>query len=226
MKEHGLQASSGVEALIDKLRERGVKAGQEEASRLVEEAEHRSDWLVSQAQQEAEQIVAKARREAEQLRRAGEEALKIAARDVHLEVRESLVHSFTGRVERLVASEMNNSDFMQRMLLELLGRTRIDMSLDQVQKVELLLPEAFIGLDELRQNPHEYKEGQLSQFVQSLVGEELKEGLSIKLHSGSGIKIKLVEEAVEVDLSDSTLAALLLKHLQPRFRAMLEGVIR
>ncbi len=99
-KEQKIHASSGVEELIEKLRLRGVEKGQHEAEKLVEEAERRADWLLAQAKQEAEQIVTKAKAEAEKLYQSGEDALKIAARDMHLEVRETLSHSFTDQVER------------------------------------------------------------------------------------------------------------------------------
>lgn len=226
MNENGVHASSGVEALIEQLREQGVRTGQQEASRLIEEAEHRADWLLSQARQEAEQLVANARREAEHLRKAGEDALRIAARDMNLEVKESLGKSFTDQVERLVSQQMDNPEFLQRLIIELVGKSRVDMGLDAIDKVELLLPQAFIGLEELRRNPSEYRDGQLSKFVQSLTAEQLREGLSIGLHEGKGIKVSLVGQEIEVDLSSAAISQLLLKHLQPRFRAILEGVIR
>ncbi len=226
MNDNGVHASSGVEALIEQLREQGVRTGQQEASRLIEEAEHRADWLLSQARQEAEQLVANARREAEHLRKAGEDALRIAARDMNLEVKESLGKSFTDQVERLVSQQMDNPEFLQRLIIELVGKSRVDMGLDAIDKVELLLPRTFIGLEELRRNPSEYRDGQLSKFVQSLTAEQLREGLSIRLHEGKGIKVSLVGQEIEVDLSSAAISQLLLKHLQPRFRAILEGVIR
>jgi len=226
MNDNGVHASSGVEALIEQLREQGVRTGQQEASRLIEEAEHRADWLLSQARQEAEQLVANARREAEHLRKAGEDALRIAARDMNLEVKESLGKSFTDQVERLVSQQMDNPEFLQRLIIELVGKSRVDMALDATEKVEVLLPQTFIGLEELRRNPSEYRDGQLSKFVQSLTAEQLREGLSIGLHEGKGIKVSLVGQEIEVDLSSAAISQLLLKHLQPRFRAILEGVIR
>lgn len=226
MNDNGVHASSGVEALIEQLREQGVRTGQQEASRLIEEAEHRADWLLSQARQEAEQLVADARREAEHLRKAGEDALRIAARDMNLEVKESLGKSFTDQVERLVSQQMDNPEFLQRLIIELVGKSRVDMGLDATEKVEVLLPQTFIGLEELRRNPSEYRDGQLSKFVQSLTAEQLREGLSIGLHEGKGIKVSLVGQEIEVDLSSAAISQLLLKHLQPRFRAILEGVIR
>lgn len=225
-KEQAVHASSGVEELIEKLRQQGVEKGQQEASKLVEEAEHRADWLLSQARQEAEQIVSKARAEAAKLRQSGEDALKIAARDMHLEVRETLTHSFTDQVERLVAQQMDNEAFMRKLILLLVTKASRDQGIANADTLEVLLPDDFIGLDELRRNPKEYREGQLSQFVQSLAAEQMREGVSFDLYAGKGIRVRLSGDEVEVDLSSEAIAKLLLKHLQPRFRAIIEGVIR
>ncbi|WP_299180082.1 ATPase [uncultured Neptuniibacter sp.] len=224
--DHKSHASSGVEALIEKLRLQGVEKGQHEAEKLVEEAEHRADWLLSQAKQEAEMIVAKARKEASQLKQAGEDALRIAARDMHLEVRETLSHSFTDQVERLVATQMDNEEFMRSLIMALVSKAHRDHGISHAEQIDLLLPDELIGLDELRRNPKEYREGKLSQFVQSLAAEQMREGVNFEWYEGKGIRVRLRGEQVEVDLSSEAVAQLLLKHLQPRFRAIIEGVIR
>lgn len=225
-RKEKVHASSGVEALIDKLRAQGVEKGQHEAEKLVEEAERRADWLVEQAKQEAELIVSKARREADKLTQSGEDALKIAARDMHLEVRESLSHSFTDQVERLISQQMDNADFMRHLIEELVRKVSDDHGIATAEEIEVLLPEDYIGLDELRRNPKEYREGQLSQFVQSLAADQMREGVQFALHEGEGIRVRLRGNEVEVDLSSKAISKLLMKHLQPRFRAILEGVIR
>lgn len=219
-------ASSGIEALIEQLREQGVQKGRNEASRIIEDAEKEAELLLKQAQEEAEQLLTQARKEAAQRRQAGEDALKMAARDLLLDVKESLARSFTDQVDRLIQQQMNNQEFMQRMILELVGRVRDQSGLNEAAVVEVLLPDNFIGLDELRRNASEYKEGRLSQFVQSLSAELLREGVSFNSHKGEGIRVRLVGQEVEVDLTDQAIAKLLLRHLQPRFRALLEGVIR
>lgn len=218
--------SSGVEELIEKLRQQGVEQGQNEASKLVEEAERRADWVLEQARQEADQMLKKARKEAKKLRQSGEDALKIAARDMHLEVRESLSHAFTDQVERLTEQQMDNAEFMRDLISELVSRVSVEHGIADAQALEVLLPEDYIGLDELRRNPKEYRDGKLSQFVQSLAIEQMREGISFDLHASEGIRVRLQGKEVEVDLSSQAIAKLLLKHLQPRFRAILEGVIR
>lgn len=219
-------ASSGIEALIGKLRQEGVDKGRTEAEQILRDAEKEADLLLRQAREEADAMVNKAKRDVAQKQQAGEDALKMSARDLLLDVKESLARSFTDQVERLIEQQMNNDEFMQRMILELVGRTSRDAGLEQAENIEVLLPESFIGLDELRRNADEYKTGRLSQFVQSLSVELLREGVSFNSHTGSGIRVRLVGKEVEVDLTDTAVAKLLLRHLQPRFRALLEGVIR
>lgn len=224
--EHKTQASFGVEELIEKLRLQGVQKGQHEAEQLVEEAERRADWLLAQAKQEADLIVTQAKKEAAQLKQAGEDALRIAVRDMHLEVRETLSHTFTDQVERLVSTQMDNAAFMRSLILELVAKVSHDQGIEQAKNIDVLLPEDFIGLDELRRNPKEYREGKLSQFVQSLAAEQMREGINFEIHDGKGIRVCLSGQEVEIDLSSEAVAQLLLKHLQPRFRAIIEGVIR
>jgi V/A-type H+-transporting ATPase subunit E len=42
---------------------------------------------------------------------------------------------------------------------------------------------------------------------------------------GRGIRVRLKDEELELDLSDRAIADLLLEHLQPRFRAVMEGQV-
>lgn len=218
-------AASGVEALIDRLRQQGVDKGQEEAAQLIAEAQHRADWLIEQAEQEAKQIRDRAMADAERLRKGGEDALKIAARDVQLLLREALGRVFADRVRILVSEQLDDAEFMQSLLREVVCAVRENAELDS-KSVEVLLPAQFVGIDELRRNPNAYREGKLSNFVQQLLAEQLREGVSFDIGDQRGLVLRFEGEDAEMDLSDRALSELLLRHLQPRFRALLEGVIR
>ncbi|WP_210396486.1 ATPase [Motiliproteus sediminis] len=225
-QQQAQHASSGVEALIERLRDQGVKKGQQEAEKLVEEAQRRADWLVSQAREEADAMVKKARDEADKLNRSSLDALRIAARDMNLEIKESLTRSFSDQVRRLVAQQMDNEAFLRQLVLEVVGRVRDETHLDAAGDKEVLLPEGVIGLEELRRNPSEYKDGRLSRLVQSLAGEILSDGVSFGAGKGKGIRVRITASETEVDLSAEAVSEMLLKHLQPRFRAILEGVVK
>ena len=218
--------SSGVAELIEQLQQEGVKRGEDEAKRLLDEAEHQANAMLRAAQNEADKIREQANEDVEKYQRAAQSALQIAARDVLLDVKQQLSATFSEQLTRLVAKQMNDDAFVRELLIELIGKTRARANLDNSDQLTVLLPDKIIGLDELRKHPQEYREGKLSQFVQSLTGAELRQGVTFGRHPGVGIKVRLTAEDIEIDLSPESVTQLLLQHLQPRFRALIEGVIR
>ena len=113
---------------------------------------------------------------------------------------------------------------MRQLILEVAGRARPD----DKETIQVLLPKDVVGLDQLRRQPEEVKEGTLSHFVLSLTSDLLREGVELGTRDdGSpGIRIQLVDVVVEIDLTDKSIADLLLRHLLPRFRAMMEGIVQ
>lgn len=73
--------SSGVDALIAKLREQGVAAGRGEGDKIVAEARAKGKQIVDKAQEEAKSHLEASRKEAAALQAAGEEAIRTAMRD-------------------------------------------------------------------------------------------------------------------------------------------------
>ncbi len=220
-------ASSGVEALIERLRAEGVAAGETEAQRIRAEAEQRAAGLVRDAEARAKQILENARKEADARRTGGEEALRIAMRDTVLRLKVELANRFSDEVKRLIAVEMEQQAFLERLILEVAARAREEAGVGE-QAVEVLLPRSLVGLEELRRNPLELREGSLSHFVLSLAGNILAKGVTFAVDpaEGKGIRLYLKEKEVYIDLTDEKVAALLLEHLQPRFRAILEGTVK
>ena len=101
-------------------------------------------------------------------------------------------------------------------------------NLEHADNVEVVLPFEVVGIDELRNNPAALGNSEVTEFVFGLTGDVLREGVRFSATDDihSGIRIQLVNHHIELDLSDEAVAALLLQHLQPRFRAILEGVVR
>ncbi|MEM8855884.1 MAG: hypothetical protein AAGD34_19435 [Pseudomonadota bacterium] len=60
-----------------------------------------------------------------------------------------------------------------------------------------------------------------------LTQEMLADGVT--LHAADdlqgGIRARRADGIIELDLSDEAIASLIMQHLQPRFRAVMEGVI-
>lgn len=218
-----LKESSGVDELIGRLREQGVEEGKAQADALMEQTRLRAEQRLDDARREAESLLQQAREEADQTRRAGEEAVQLAVRDAMLRLKSEMVEQFADRVRRLVTRELKDGDFLRQLILEVGGRC----SPASDQTAILLLPEDVVGLDQLRRDPEEVKEGNLSHFVATVTKDMLREGLEIgtKDDQSAGIRIQLIEEDIEIQLTDQAIAELLLRHLVPRFRAIMQGVI-
>lgn len=219
--------ASGVEELIRRLRDDGVEAGREEAQRIIQDAEARVNWLVEQAKAEADQLLADARKETDRFRASAEEALQVAARDAVLQMKDQLTQQFSTEIGRLVRGEMEHAALLERLILEVAGQVRQRAGLDAEGQVEILLPEAAMELAELREHPEELRHGELSQLVVEVAGNMLRQGVTLRSSSRvkDGIRIRLTDKQIEIDLSSDAIAKHLLEHLLPRFRALLEGMV-
>jgi V/A-type H+-transporting ATPase subunit E len=226
--EQAQVASSGVEALIEKLRDEGVAAGQQKAESIVADAQRRAEWITQEAEREAAAIRDKAREECDAMRVAGEDALKLAARDAMLRLRDELLNGFSEEVLRAVGRQMADETFLQRLILSLAGTLRKEAGLDAEQELVIELPAEIVGIDDLRKNPDELREGSLSRFAVSLGGDLLRRGVRFEVSEdkSEGLLIRLREGEMLIDFGEATVASLLLQHLQPRFRALLQGVIK
>jgi V/A-type H+-transporting ATPase subunit E len=220
--------SSGVEALIERLRDEGVADGRRQADELIAAARHEAEGIVAEAKHEAEEILHQARVEAETVRNAGEEALRTAMRDTVLKMKGHLSTRFSEEVRRLVAAQMAQEPFMERLILEVAGRVKRDAGLEQAEQTEILLPEDVVGLEELRRHPEKLREGSLSHFVLSVASGLLSDGVELRSSDRleGGIRISLQEGEIQVDLTPEKVAEVLLEHLHPRFRAILEGTVK
>lgn len=223
-----LRTSSGVDGLISRLREEGVGAGRREAERLVRDAQAHAREILEKAEASAQARTAKAAAEAEALRRAGQEALNIAARDAVLDLKDRLTRRFAEEVAKTVAGAMHDEELLKRMILAVAGRAREEGGLDRSAEVVVELPREAVGLDDLRRNPEELVEGSLTHFAAASAAAMLREGVTLDRAEDDegGIRLQLLDRGVSIDLSDRAVARIILSHLQPRFRAMLEGIIR
>ena len=217
--------SSGVQQLIDRLREEGISEGRNQADKLLEDARNQARQIINRARDEAEGILVQAREEAEQYRNNAREAMEIAARDTVLELKSNLTSRFNRRVSEMVGITINDQEFLQKVILEIAGRVR--EQIEEGERVEILLPADIIGLEELRRHPEKVKEGSLGQFVLSGAGQMFREGVTIRggTHK-KGIQIRLVDQKLQIDISEQVIAEILMQHLVPRFRALLEGSIQ
>jgi V/A-type H+-transporting ATPase subunit E len=225
-EEKGMVTSAGVEVLIERLRQQGVEAGRAAEAEIVAEAERKAERILKEARDKAAAIVKDAASEADRLKASGEDALRVAMRDTVLRMRETLRQRLEGQVRRLAAKQLVDEEFLRQLIAEVARKSGKDAGAAAAEDIEVLLPAEVIGLEELQRRPEEL-ESRLSQFAKEIASATWRDGVSIgALEPGvRGIRVRLRDEELEIDLTDQAIAGLLIRHLQPRFRAVMEGLV-
>lgn len=220
-------ASSGVEQLITRLRDQGVKAGQAQAHAIIEQAKTQAETMLSDAKEKATGIIDDARAEAERTENAGKEALRIATRDTILRFQQELMDYFNERVRRLVSEELEDREILGRLIIEVASDAARTAGLGDAKEIEILLPPEIVSVEELKRNPKELK-GQLTELVKGIAQATYRDGVTFKgLEAGAkGIRVHVSGKELEVDLTAKAVADILLEHMQPRFRALMQGIIQ
>lgn len=216
--------SSGVQELIDRLRDDGVRAGRDQAQRMMSDAQEKAAHMIAAATKDAEEIMTKARAEIEAERAAAKESLKTAIRDTELMLEAELKTGFSAHVKRLVSMELKEREFLRTLIMAVAGR--VCKEIPEGARAEVLLPPDVFEKDEKGVRLTEQGKGQMHHLVLGIAGDMLREGLVVRrLDDGQvGLKIRLVGEDVEIDLTDNAIADVLLKFLLPRYRAIVAGV--
>lgn len=220
-------AGAGVQALIDRLKTEGVAAGQSEADTILEKAKAKAEALIADAEKRANALLTAARAEAAQEKAATEDGLKVAARDLVLNMRNELGERIQQEAKRLVATTLADEAFLQKLILAMAANAKESASVEDTEPMEIVLPEKVVTFEELKQSPEAVEPGTLTHFVIALAGDVLRDGVTFSSAPGfDGIKIKLTGRDVSIDLTEEAVATLLKRHLQPRLRAIMEGVLR
>ncbi|MGF1581805.1 MAG: hypothetical protein ACFCD0_20950 [Gemmataceae bacterium] len=215
------KTSSGVQELIDRLQEEGITKGQEQADALLAEARKQATEILEKAKTEAEKSVREAEDMAKKTKASGEEAVQLAGRDAILHLTEELRKDFEQKLRKLVGHTLQDNEFLKQLILEIARRAMPENSGSQV---EFILPAEAVSSEELAKSPDELQHGTLSHFVLSLGGEALRDGLTFRVanHDTPGVRVQIVDHDLEIDLTADTLTHLMLQHLSPRFRAIVE----
>jgi len=218
------KVSTGVQELIERLRDEGVQAGQEEADRLAKEAQAKATAILAAARAEAEALLSRARAEVEAERTAAHEAIRLAVRDTKLKLGTELTGFFKDQVRRLVSLQLEDRDFLRQLILLIAGAATAELCRER--PVELELAEHLFDRSAAGTRFSASGQEQLKHFLLAISSEMLREGVELKPSGtlGGGIRVKLTEEDLEIDLSDAAISELLLQHLTPRFRAVVQGM--
>ena len=216
--------ATGVQDLINRLRDDGVKAGQEKADQVLRDARKQAAEIVSQAKSEAEEMLEKARNEIATEKSSAIESLKVAIRDTELKMEAELKAVFAAHVRRLVSVEMRDVEFLKQIILAIAGMAAGDKACGE-QPVNILLPENLFRSDKRETRLTDEGRDNFRRLVLGISGDMLREGVDLTPSESisGGIRIQLVGEDLEIDLSDKAISDLLLQTMLRRYRSLVAG---
>ena len=213
------EQSSGVQELISRIRDDGVHAGENKAAEIIAEARREAARILAQAQSEAEEIQSNSSAEIESYKSAALDALKLAARDTSLQLEAAVLAAFEAHVKRLVAPVVYDGSFIRALLLVLAGQAADQYPPDQ--ELEILVSDMLAG----KADENAELDKTIRDSVLGISSNMLREGVEIIPSSqvSGGARVRVVGEDLEIDLTSEAIATLLLKHLLPRYRGILDG---
>jgi V/A-type H+-transporting ATPase subunit E len=197
----------GVQELIDRLHEEGIKSGREESENILREAKKEAARILDEAKKEAEALKAESHAKVEAERTAAHEMLQAAGRDAILTLREQLMMQFEHHIKGVVEAKLSGTEFLEKLIL-----TVAKEALSRDEKAELSV--GTLGMEET----------EADNFIKGLMAGELAEGITITPYGGRGIRLKIEGGDVVIDLSREALSELIFRLLTPRYRAIFEGV--
>lgn len=214
-------SGSGVQALIDQIRGQGVQAAREEGERIVARANAEAAATRAKAEAESKAMLESARAQIATETAAGAEAIRNAARDSLLDLRSQVRQAFEVHVRRLVSEQVQQTDFVRSLVLVLAGHAAEQYINDR--DAVIFVSNAIAGQTD-SSSADDAAHQKAVQAVLGAAGSMLREGIELRGADdvGGGAKVRLVGQNLEIDMSEESLARLLLKHLVPRYRAIVE----
>ena len=109
-----------IQELTDKIYKEGVEKGNEEAGRIIADANAQKQAILTEAEAEAKRIVAQAEKQAAELKKNTEAELKLFATQSVEALKSEVVNLITGKITSSnVKAIVSDTAFMQKVILEM-----------------------------------------------------------------------------------------------------------
>lgn len=192
-----------LQGLLERIQNEGIKRADSEKERIVSDARAEADRIVREAREEAEALRKKAADDAAALQSRTEAAIRQAARDIVLSLKEDLKK----RLQKVVGASVNSAmtpEFMQKLILAVAGNSSANAGIKVLTSAEdaAKLVELCAGgiAADLKQRPV------------IAVGGDFDSGLKIGFEGGD----------VFFDFTDEALTGIVCEFAGPRIAALLE----
>lgn len=198
-----------LDGLIRSIREEGIADADREKERIIAAARDRANSILESARAEVASMRDRASRELEREREAAYQSLRLAARDLALAARHSLLQLAEAAFEREVSDRLSSEAFVS-LIVDVAGRF-VDQNA-AADSVEVLLSEG--ELSALSSTILESLRKEVSQKVEISVAPDLARGFRIRRRG----------EAFAYEFTESSIADALKSYVSPHVAELLGTV--
>jgi V/A-type H+-transporting ATPase subunit E len=184
-----------LDLLIEKLKTEAIEKAEKESAKILEDARIRAEAIVSEAEEQKKSLLSEAEKEAQDIVDKGNSALRVAARDLSLSVRNDLLQLLRATLE----------DEVEKSFTPELMKSVINQLIDQLgSEVEFRLPEEHSR--------------ELAEFIQKKM-QESDETITLLEEKGdaSGILITKKDQGWSYTISPEQVTESLLPHLNAKW---------
>lgn len=191
--------------LIEKIKHEGVEEAEKKAETISKKAEEQAEKTIEQAEKEKKEKISEAEKEAERIKANGEAALRQAARDVLLGLRENIIALFDKVIKKEVEDALS-PDIVREMILKAAG------SVSEGEQVEL---EAVLS---------EREKEQIGAVIREKFRETAKKEITLKASPRleKGFRIGEKDGNFYYDFSDEAISEAFRSLLNPKLSELLE----
>ncbi|MEE8359961.1 MAG: hypothetical protein V3S04_03440 [Candidatus Omnitrophota bacterium] len=191
--------------LIEKIKREGVEQAESDAAEIIKGAGSKADKIIADADEQASDIIEKAKAQAGDFKTASDKALKQAARDVLLSLRERVVEFFD-RVVKSKVSEQFSTDVLKEVIIKAVSNFNKDSDLD----IEVVVSE---------KDKEALKKSLLGAF-----SKEAKEHFTLKGSPGIDKGFRIGEKGKDsyIDFTDEAITEAFRKYLNPKLVEILD----
>ena len=198
--------SEELQGLLNKIQAEGLEKAETERARLVAEAKAQADAIIADAKAQADKIRKDAEADAEASQKKADAAVRQAARDVIISLKDDLQNKIRAVVREAAAQAMTPEN-MAKLIMKL-----AEQSAQNVTSAEIIL------------SSREESEDTAKQLI-GFLPEALKKNASIKLGRGfgAGFKIGFNDSEFFLDFSDEALTEVICEFVGPKLAAVIKG---
>ncbi|MDD3088578.1 MAG: hypothetical protein PHT95_01350 [Candidatus Omnitrophica bacterium] len=195
-----------LKTIIEKIKTEGVSEAEKQAGEMIGTAKKKAEEILAQAVAISEEKRRQTEKETERFRKSAEEAVRQAARDTLLGLKEDIVRLFD-RITKKETSGALSSAAVNDAVVALISNFRKDSGAD----IEVLTSQA--------------QRDSLEKGLIKALKDEIAKGVVIKASPNieNGFRVGIKGENYYYDFADDAVAEAFKNYLNPRLSGILEG---